>query len=230
MTSFEKTRIMNNENKLDFLNLTVVILSLYVLGVLVADTFWQLPSETSKLLTYFDYLICTFFFSEFLYRFVKAENKLAFMKWGWIDLLSSIPMVDFLRAGRLLRLIRLLRVIRAFRSTRQLLNHILANKAKGSLISISILTVLVIIFSAIAILAVEDDTNSNIKTAEDAIWWTYTTITTVGYGDKYPVTTEGRVLAMALMTFGVGLFGTFTAYVASIFVTDNKTQNENEEK
>jgi voltage-gated potassium channel len=221
---------MNNENKLDFLNLTVVILSLYVLGALVADTFWQLPSETSKLLTYFDYLICTFFFSEFLYRFVKAENKLAFMKWGWIDLLSSIPMVDFLRAGRLLRLIRLLRVIRAFRSTRQLLNHILANKAKGSLISISILTVLVIIFSAIAILAVEDDTNSNIKTAEDAIWWTYTTITTVGYGDKYPVTTEGRVLAMVLMTFGVGLFGTFTAYVASIFVTDNKTQNENEEK
>ena len=230
MTSFEKTRIMNKENKLDFLNLTVVILSLYVLGALVADTFWQLPSETSKLLTYFDYLICTFFFSEFLYRFVKAENKLAFMKWGWIDLLSSIPMVDFLRAGRLLRLIRLLRVIRAFRSTRQLLNHILANKAKGSLISISILTVLVIIFSAIAILAVEDDTNSNIKTAEDAIWWTYTTITTVGYGDKYPVTTEGRVLAMVLMTFGVGPFGTFTAYVASIFVTDNKTQNENEEK
>ena len=230
MTSFEKTRIMNKENKLDFLNLTVVILSLYVLGALVADTFWQLPSETSKLLTYFDYLICTFFFSEFLYRFVKAENKLAFMKWGWIDLLSSIPMVDFLRAGRLLRLIRLLRVIRAFRSTRQLLNHILANKAKGSLISISILAVLVIIFSAIAILAVEDDTNSNIKTAEDAIWWTYTTITTVGYGDKYPVTTEGRVLAMVLMTFGVGLFGTFTAYVASIFVTDNKTQNENEEK
>lgn len=106
------------------------------------------------------------------------------MKWGWIDLLSSIPMVDFLRAGRLLRLIRLLRVIRAFRSTRQLLNHIFANKAKGTLTSVSILAVLLIIFSAIAILNVEDDPNSNIKTAEDAIWWTYTTITTVGYGDN----------------------------------------------
>jgi len=52
------------------------------------------------------------------------------MKWGWIDLLSSIPMVGFLRAGRLLRLIRLLRVIRAFRSTRHLVNHIFANKAQ----------------------------------------------------------------------------------------------------
>jgi len=230
LRALRKLEFMNNENKLGFLNLTAIILTLYVLGALVADTFWQIPTETSKLLTYFDYLICAFFFSEFLYRFVKADSKLAFMKWGWIDLLSSIPMVDFLRAGRLLRLIRLLRVIRAFRSTRQLLNHIFENKAKGTLTSVSILAVLLILFSAIAIIEVEDDPNSNIKTAEDAIWWTYTTITTVGYGDKYPVTTEGRVLAMVLMTFGVALFGTFTAYVASIFVTDNKTQNDNAKK
>lgn len=217
---------MNNENKLGFQNLTVIILTFYMLGALVADTFWQLPTETSKLLTYFDYVICTFFFLEFSYRFIKAESKLAFMKWGWIDLLSSIPMIDFLKAGRLFRLIRLLRVIRAFKSTRQLLNHIFLNKAKGTLTSVSILAILLIIFSAIAILEVEDNPNSNIKTAEDAIWWTYSTITTVGYGDKYPVTTEGRVLAMVLMTFGVGLFGTFTAYIASIFVRKIKQKNE----
>lgn len=217
---------MNNDNKIGFLNITVIILTFYVLGALIVDTFWQLSSETSKLLSYFDYMICAFFFLEFTYRFIKAENKLIFMKWGWIDLLSSIPMIDFLRAGRLLRLIRLLRVIRAFRSTKQLLNHIFANKAKGTLSSVTILAILLIIFSAIAILEVENDPNSNIKTAEDAIWWTYTTITTVGYGDKYPVTIEGRIIAMVLMTFGVGLFGTFTAYVASIFVTNNKTKNE----
>lgn len=216
---------MNTENKLGFLNLTVILLTFYVLGALVADTFWKLDPETSKLLTFFDYFICAFFFIEFCYRFIKADNKLAFMKWGWIDLLSSIPMIDYLRAGRILRLIRLFRVIRAFRSTKQLLNHIFSNKAKGALTSVSILAVLLIIFSAIAILEVENDPNSNIKTAEDAIWWTYTTITTVGYGDKYPVTTEGRILAMVLMTFGVGFFGTFTAYIASIFVKD-KTKEE----
>lgn len=219
---------MNTDNKLNFLNLIVILLTLYVLGALVIDTFWQLPPETSKLLNYFDYFICAFFFLEFTYRFIKADNKLAFMKWGWVDLLSSIPMIDYLRAGRLLRLIRLLRVVRAFRSTRQLLNHIFANKAKGTFTSISMLAVLLILFSAIAILEVEDAPDSNIKTAEDAIWWTYTTITTVGYGDKYPVTTEGRVLAMVLMTFGVGLFGTFTAYIASVFVTNNKTPNNAE--
>jgi voltage-gated potassium channel len=221
---------MNNDNKLGFLNLTVIMLTLYVLGALVVDTFWQLPPETSRLLTYFDYMICAFFFSEFTFRFIRAENKITFMKWGWIDLLSSIPMVDFLRAGRLLRLIRLLRIIRAFRSTRQLVDYIFANKAKGTLTSVSLLAVLTIIFSAIAILEVENDPDSNINTAEDAIWWTYTTITTVGYGDKFPVTTEGRIIAIILMTFGVGLFGTFTAYIASIFVTDNETKIANEEK
>ena len=217
---------MNTENKLSFLNLIVIVLTFYVLGALIVDTFYDLPPETSRLLSYFDFAICRFFFLEFIYRFIKAENKMKFMKWGWIDLLSSIPMVDFLRTGRLLRLIRLIRVVRAFRSIRQLLNHIFANKAEGTLTTVSILTILMIIFSAIGILEVENSPNSNIKTAEDAIWWTYTTLTTVGYGDKYPVTTEGRILAMVLMTFGVGLFGTFTAYVSSIFALDNKPKEK----
>jgi voltage-gated potassium channel len=211
---------MNNENKIDWLNILVFLLTIYVLGALVADTFFDLTPELSKLLTYLDYLICFFFLIEFFYRFYKAEDKLAFMKWGWIDLLSSIPMLDQLRGGRVLRLIRLFRLFRAFRSTKQLITHIFADKIKGTLSSISIFAFLLIIFSSIAILQVEDAPTSNIKTAEDAVWWTYSTITTVGYGDKYPVTTEGRILAMILMTFGVGLFGTFTAYIASIFVTE----------
>jgi len=146
------------------------------------------------------------------------------MRWGWIDLLSSIPMVDFLRVGRLLRLIRLLRIVRAYKTVNQLLKHIFKNKAEGALTSVTIMAILFVIFSAIAILQVEDDPNSNIKTAEDAIWWAYVTITTVGYGDKFPITTEGRIIAALLMTIGVGLFGTITAYFASLFVGDrNKT-------
>ncbi len=220
----------NSENKLGILNIIVIVLSIYVLGALLIDTVFVLPTEISILLNYIDIAICVFFCFEFFVRFFRAENKLNFMKWGWIDLLSSIPLVGFLRAGRLLRLIRLLRVIRAFRSTRHLLNHIFANKAQGTFTSISIIAILLVIFSAIGILQVENDPNSNIKTAEDAIWWAYVTITTVGYGDKFPVTTEGRIIAAILMTAGVGLFGTFTAFVASWFVVDNKSQRESEDK
>jgi voltage-gated potassium channel len=208
----------HDKSQLSLLNLIVFVLSVYVLLALLIDTLWVLPKETSILLTYIDNTICIFFFIEFWVRFYQSDNKLNFMKWGWIDLISSIPAISYLRAGRVLRLIRLLRLIRAFRSTRMFVTHIFRNKAQGAFTSVSILACLLIIFSSIAILQVERDPDSNIKTAEDAIWWSYVTITTVGYGDKYPVTTEGRLIAAVLMTAGVGLFGTFTAYISSWFV------------
>jgi len=212
----------SNEQQLGLLNLIVFVLSIYVLGAIFVDTIFKLPKETSILLTYIDNAICVFFFAEFCVRFYQAESKLKFMRWGWIDLISSIPAVSYLRAGRILRLIRLLRLIRAFRSTQSFMHHVFKNKAQGAFTSVSIFAVLLIIFSSIAILQVEQDPASNIKSAEDAIWWAYVTITTVGYGDRYPVTTEGRIIAAILMTAGVGLFGTFTAFVASWFVAEKK--------
>lgn len=218
------------EHKLGILNILVIVLSIYILGALVVDTAYKLPPETSTLLQYFDNAICVVFFVEFCVRLYQAEDKLRFMRWGWIDLISSVPMLDFLRAGRLLRLIRLLRVVRAFRSIHSLFDYVFRNRAKGALTSASITAILLVIFSAIAILQVEKDPNSNIKTAEDALWWAYVTITTVGYGDKFPVTTEGRIIAAMLMTAGVGLFGTFTAYVASWFVAAENKANAPEER
>lgn len=215
---------------LGFLNLLILMLSVYVLIALLIDTLFKLPAETAKVLSYIDNLICLVFLLDFIIRFRKAENKLTFMKWGWIDLIASIPTLDFMRAGRLLRVIRLIRLIRAFRSTKHIVQHVFKNKTQGTLTSVAIIAVLMLLFSTISILQFEKDPNSNIKTAEDAIWWSYATITTVGYGDKYPVTTEGRIVAMMLMTVGVGLFGTFTAYVSSWFVkSDQKSTNGNQD-
>jgi len=212
--------------KLGFLNLLIIVLSIYVLVALLIDTFFKLPPEVSRILNIADNAICFVFLLDFCIRFYTAPNKLKFMQWGWIDLVSSIPTLDFMRAGRMLRLIRLLRILRAFRSTKHLVQHIFKRRTQGALTAAAIIAVLMIIFSSIAILQVEDNSNSNIKTAEDAIWWAYVTITTVGYGDKFPVTTEGRIIAALLMTVGVGLFGTFTAYLASWFVGETNKEQE----
>jgi len=193
---------------------------------LAIDTFFRLQPEVSRLLSLIDDVICVFFFYEFGVRFYKAENKLTFMRWGWIDLVSSIPTLEFFRPGRAFRLFRLLRILRAFRSLKHLTHHVFQRRVQGAFTTVAIIAVLMVIFSSIAILQVEDDANSNIKTAEDALWWSYATITTVGYGDKYPVTTEGRIIAVFLMTTGVGLFGTFTGYVASWFVEGRKEERE----
>ncbi len=210
------------KKKLGFVNLMVLILSVYVLLALLVDTIFTVPLEIGRILDFVDNVICIFFLVEFGIRFYRADNKLKFMKWGWIDLLSSIPNVDFLRAGRTLRLIRILRILRALRSTKHIVNHIFYNRAKGALTTVTVLAVILLIFSSISILQFETDANSNIKTAEDAIWWSYVTITTVGYGDKFPVTTGGRIIAAILMTAGVGLFGTFTAYISSLLLAEKK--------
>jgi voltage-gated potassium channel len=77
------------------------------------------------------------------------------------------------------------------------------------------------------VLKVEVAPDSNINTPSDALWWSFVTITTVGYGDYYPKTLLGRITAGVLMTAGVGLFGTLTAYVASYFVREDKHLEEN---
>lgn len=217
-----KNSVKARENDLTYLNILVIILSIYVLTALLISVFFELPAQISRVLEFIDNTICIFFLFEFSIRFYRAENKWRFMRWGWIDLISSIPTVDIVLAGRVFRLIRLLRILRAFRSTKHLINHVFRQKTQGAFTTVSVVAVLMIIFSTIAILQVEDDANSNIKTAEDAIWWAYVTITTVGYGDKFPVTTEGRIIAAALMTTGVGLFGTFTGFLASWFMAEKK--------
>lgn len=216
----------NKKEGLGFLNLLVLLLSCYVLLALLFDTFLKLPLEISRILNYIDNGICVVFLLDFIVRYRKAENKLQFMKWGWIELIASIPTLNYARPGRLLRLIRLIRLLRAFRSTKHIVEHVFKNKVKGTLTTVTLIAILMLLFSSIAILQFETEPDSNIKTAEEALWWSYVTITTVGYGDKFPVTTEGRVIAAILMTVGVGLFGTFTAYVSSWFIKGDKEAEE----
>ncbi len=209
----------------------ILILSIYVLLALLIDTFFKLPSEIRKLIEDVDNFICLIFLTDFFYRFFTAKSKLKFMRWGWIDLISSIPTLEFMRAGRLFRVIRLLRILRAFRSTRVLINHVFKNRTRGTFAAVVMISILLVIFSSISILTVEAHLpNSNIKNAEDAIWWSFVTITTVGYGDKFPVSTEGRMIASILMVAGVGLFGTFTGFIASWFMEGKREERATAEK
>lgn len=212
-------QIKSKENVFGGLSLIILILSLYVLISLVVTTFFSVTPEVHKILLQIDNFICIILLIDFFYRFYKAPSKLKFLKWGWVDFISSIPFIDFLRVGRLLRLLRLLRILRAFKSVKHIVEHVYKDKSKGLLSTVAIIAFLMVLFSSITILQVETAPNSNIKTAEDALWWSYTTLTTVGYGDKYPVTTEGRLIAAVLMTTGVALCGTFAGYIASLLMS-----------
>ncbi len=214
----------NSKNVLGVFNIALFILSIYVLVILVVDNFWVLPTEVSKILFYVDNFICAIFFLDFLYQLIKAPKKLEYLKWGWIDLLSSIPSIDIFRAARIVRIVRVVRVIRAIKSAKIIYQMFFANRRKGAASSIFLFAFTMILFSSILILQFETAPESNIKTAEEAIWWSFVTITTVGYGDFYPITTGGRLLATVLMISGIGIFGTFTGFVSS-WLLGGKNEN-----
>jgi voltage-gated potassium channel len=197
----------------------MLVLSIYVLGALLAQATLKLSPQVISLLGTLDTIICFVFLADFFYRLYHAENRLTFMKWGWIDLISSIPTLDIFRWGRVVRIARILRILRGVRSAKFILSILLESGIRGTFTLVGLVSAVIVIFSSIAILHAEAVPGANIKTAEDALWWAASTITTAGYGDKFPVTTEGRLIATVLMVAGVGLFGTFTAGVASFFLS-----------
>lgn len=204
--------------RIGLLEIAVLVLSVYVLGALFAQTVFHVPREVSQLLDRIDTFVCVVFLADFAIRFRRAPSKLAFMKWGWIDLISSIPAYDFLRWGRMVRVFRIIRILRAFRSARHLVAFLYRFRTRGLAFTVVLTAFVLVVFSSIAILAFEDEKQSNIRTPFDAVWWAISTMTTVGYGDKVPVTVEGKIVAMILMVTGVGLFGVLTGLFARLFV------------
>ncbi|MEM7356787.1 MAG: ion transporter, partial [Acidobacteriota bacterium] len=190
---------------------------------------FDLNAETTKILDYVDFFVSLIFLVDFACQLAKADDRWHYFRtWGWIDLVSSIPMLDICRWGRAARIFRILRVLRALRATRILSSFVLEQRAQCALWAASLLAILVTVFSSIAILQLESPGEANIVSAEDALWWAFVTMTTVGYGDHYPVTAFGRVLAAFLMITGIGLFGTFTAYVAASFLAPGEVDQERE--
>lgn len=204
----------------------MLFLSIYVLLVLLVATVFSLPPEVSRLLNAVDVAVCAVFAADFLIQLKAAKRKWSYLKWGWIDLISSIPSLPFLRLGRVARIVRILRLLRGVRSTRVIVKHLFENRARGTLATVALITFVLIVFSSIAVLNVETAPDSTIRSAEDALWWSLATVTTVGYGDVYPKTTVGHFVAAVLMIAGVALFGTFTATIASFFVHQDAKQED----
>lgn len=158
------------------------------------------------------------FFLDFAIRLGLADRRLRYLVRHWYDV-----------ALVLLPLLRPLRLLRALAVARILGRTLAHNRAGRVMIYVAGATVATIGLGALAVLDAErGDDEANITTFGDALWWACTTVTTVGYGDQYPVTTEGRLIAVVLMFVGIALLGTITAAVASWLVTSAVDADEEE--
>lgn len=171
-------------------------------------------------ITIIDVILSTLFLGDFIRLFTKAQNKKQyfFKEYGWADLIASVPFPQF-------NILRIFRLIKAYGIVRRagwdnIRKSLVQDRASSAIFIVLFTIILLLEFGSVGILAIETrDPGANIKTASDALWWVYVTITTVGYGDRYPVTNEGRILGAFVMLVGVGLFGVVTGYLANKFLS-----------
>lgn len=191
-------------------------LSVFALAGVGAQAVLKLDAETAAILQLADDLVCGVFLLDFVVTVVRARDRWGYLRtWGWLDLISSIPMVDLARWGRVGRVVRATRVLRGLHATKVVAGAVSRYRAKNTLLAASLISFVFVIVSSIAVLHFESTPEANILKADDALWWAFGTLTTVGYGDYFPVTGEGRVVAGILMTAGVGLVGTFSGFFAA---------------
>ena len=209
--------------------LFMLVLCLYALVALAIGAWPTTDAGTKKILSYADTAICVPFFIDFVASFVRSRDRWRYMyTWGWIDLLSSIPVIPFVRWGRVARVVRIFRLLRAVRATKTISSFMLEKRAQSVFAVAALLAILFVFVGSIAILQFETTPTSTIHTPEEAIWWAVETMANVDYGDRRPVTTEGRVVAALLMIVGAGLFGVLAGSVAAWFLGPTQKKEESE--
>jgi voltage-gated potassium channel Kch len=183
--------------------------------------------EVDVILVSTDTLVCLLFLFDFARSYRRAPIKRVYMfgehpgrtlPRGLFDLLGSIPAIGIFRAFRIFRLARLARMVRASGS-RGLAAEFFKRRAESALYVIILASFVVLVLGSCLIAFVEPPAEgSNIKTGGDAFWWAFVTITTVGYGDRFPVTEAGRFVGMLTMAVGIGIFGVLTSFLSTIFL------------
>ena len=166
-------------------------------------------------------LLTPFFLTDFALRLARSRPRSAYLVhgFGWADLLAIVPM---LRVFRLFRVVVVVRHLQA-RGPARIAEDLSTSRASATFYTTIFLVIVVLEVSGMLILDAEGGIEgANIRTPSDALWWGYVTITTVGYGDRFPVTLSGRIIGIFLLTAGVALFSVFTGFIANAFLAPRR--------
>jgi hypothetical protein len=170
-------------------------------------------------------LLSVVLFLDFCYRLWTAPSRRGYLLrgFGWADLLASLPLQQ-LKVLRLFRIVRVVRLLRAL-GPGVIVRSVVRDRAESALYTLLLVGLLMLQFGSLGMLRLEaGDPEANITTASDALWYSIVTMSTVGYGDQYPVTNPGRLLGGAIIVVGVGIFGTLTGFLANAFLAGGRTE------
>jgi voltage-gated potassium channel len=209
----------------------IFIGSISLLAFGVAVLYYLIPDlEIKQVLYILDTIYAIIFLIDFILRYRVVDDRKRYMlSWGWFALVTSIPGLPALRIFRSLLVLRNLREIK--RVTPAEIEEQARERIAESVLYITVVIGLIVItIGSILIVWVEADTpGAEIKSGSDAMWWSLVTVSTVGYGDEYPVTVEGRIIGVFMILVGVALFTTLTSYLASNF-TDRGAKKQRDQQ
>jgi voltage-gated potassium channel len=204
----------------------ILVLTLFSL-LLILLQLLPIDNETRWLVAVYDDIVCVIFLIDFTYNMVLSHPRRQYFisESGWLDLIGSIPSVPWLPYTGLLRLARVARLLRIRRSLggqagRELVRDVIRNRGSYASFITILAAGIVLSLASIAVLQFESKSpDANIKTGGDALWWGVVTITTVGYGDRFPITSMGRLVGFFVMLSGVGIIGALASILASFLVS-----------
>ena len=208
-------------------DLIIGILAIFSLILLIPIYFGHLSSQDVAMLYYVEDALCVVFLLDFFRSLHLAQDKWGYFLrgGGWLDLLGSIPISAFaiFRFARLFRIVRLLQ-----KMTGGELRRMFTGRLAQNTLLFTLVTALILVFTIawLVLLAEQSSPNANINTYHDAVWWAFVTITTVGYGDYYPVSGWGQSFAVILMFFGLGIIGVLSSYLSSTFISLQRRRKE----
>ena len=210
----EDKKIVIDANYIVFV---IIITILTVLNSVLIVVLGRYPELRNALAT-INACLSVFLLADAFWRLRKLPQRVRYLLQGegWLVFVGSLP-VPFFGIARLIYYGRMTRRLRhdEFREAR---NVIVTKRAQSTLLLVLIFAIVVYEAAILLIISVEARyPGANITTANDALWWGYVTVATVGYGDYFPVSTPGRIIGAALMTVGVALFTSITSFMADWF-------------
>lgn len=207
-------------NEIVMVFLAIASVLLLTLEVTLDETHEFLPVVEAV-----DMIVATIFLCEFIWHFTHSKHKKRFLATRWWELLAAIPLsneaTQAMRSIRVLKVFELVRLLRAVRFAARI--GVIANYSKRfeeetHMVYIGIMLAIFSFAGTLSFFMLEHEINPQVHTLFDSLWWTMSTMSTVGYGDIVPHTVGGRVIGIILMLVGAGILGIFTAAVATYMI------------